>query len=46
MRLDEQKRTIGTINIVKVPIIVLKDKGPVITFLLKNMKLSPGQLSK
>ena len=46
MRLIEQKRIEGTINIVKVTIIDLNDKGPVITFLLNKIKLSAGQLSK
>ena len=41
-----QNSTEGTINNVKVTIIDLNDKGPVITFLLNRIKLSAGQLSK
>jgi hypothetical protein len=46
LRLIEQKSIKGTNNKVKVTIIDLKDKGPVITFLLNRIKLSAGQLSK
>lgn len=42
----EQKRIEGTTKRVKVAIIDLNDKGPVIAFLLNRIKLSAGQLSK
>ena len=41
-----QNSTKGTINNVKVTIINLKYKSPVITFIINKMKLSAGQLSK
>jgi len=44
--LIEKKSIDGIIINVNVTIIDLNDKGPVITFLLKSIKLSAGQLSK
>ncbi len=42
----EQNNIEGIANKVNVTIMDLNDKGPVITFLLNRIKLSPGQLSK